>query len=99
MKKGIPAVQSLGRPARPLETALEDSVEAADNTGDADAHTVESGKDLSEDINIDENENADNGLNSYKEPQVGSRIVPPTKDEYIWMWKVRRPLILYVFVY
>ena len=65
LKKGLPAVKSLGAPSKPLE--------------------FDTGED-------DEQEPTDaemkDGGDTAGEPIVRKEIVPPTEDEYLWMWKV-----------
>ena len=75
MKKGIPAVHSLGNPALPLEVAhtSEDDIFEQDESP---AEVLEGGEG-GEDV-----EKKDSTERHLSPPP------PPTQDEYIWMWKV-----------
>ncbi|TDL26754.1 Brix-domain-containing protein [Rickenella mellea] len=75
LKKGLPAVQKFGNPAKPLEFS-EDNPEIAESNEKAsseESDKLESvgGQHASHDDSID------------RPP----RVEPPTQDEYLWIWK------------
>ena len=81
-------MKALGQPARHLEFASEDEgdTEGIDDGGkaadgvqeeDADAETNEGDKDMAA---VENGSPTDSG---------SKKVVPPTEDEYIWLWKVR----------
>ncbi|PAV19708.1 Brix-domain-containing [Pyrrhoderma noxium] len=74
MKKGIPAVHSLGNPALPLEVAhtSEDDIFEQDESPAEVLEDGEGGEDV---------EKKDSTERHLSPPP------PPTQDEYIWMWK------------
>lgn len=92
MKKGIPAVHSLGQPARPLEMAPEDDADDGARQGSAFTEVNVAGNADSIDNNgqVVDTEDDEGGKPIDLDSIKGSQriVVPPTKDEYIWMWKV-----------
>ena len=78
MKKGTPAVQALGRPSKILELAP-----------DEDRQSEEKQVESTESMGIPEEETGEE-IDQEKVTSDGTkkRLVPPTQDEYIWMWKV-----------
>ncbi|KAH8110833.1 Brix-domain-containing protein [Phellopilus nigrolimitatus] len=85
MKKGLPAVQSLGHPSKPLELAPDED-EEGDETQQAEEENVSVDADI--EGKADE---AMGGIDSASGRKEGAsekmKVIPPTKDEYIWMWK------------
>ena len=97
LKKGLPAVKALGQPAKGLEFAKDDEEgdggeletqkdDVVVETNDAAMDTNEGEGSNKEGGDVDdaaaESREADNSASMKK-------VVPPTEDEYIWMWKVR----------
>lgn len=84
MKKGLPAVQALGQPSRQLEIAPTDG----DDEDQIDATDMDAEGKLGN-LN-DEHMSVEADLQD-AEPNKGSKMkpMPPTQDEYVWMWKVR----------
>ncbi|EJD08536.1 Brix-domain-containing protein [Fomitiporia mediterranea MF3/22] len=82
MKKGIPAVQALGQPLKPLELA-------PDEGGDTEKLNDASGAEVAVPDNSEETAAHEDEETSETEShtEAKKKIVPPTKDEYIWMWK------------
>lgn len=82
VKRGLPAVRSFGDPGRPLEfdrfeEGEKEGMDVDGGDGDADGD-VDGAEDDAED---------ENG----EEEAAGSthqKVVPPTEDEYLWIWKV-----------
>ncbi len=76
MKKGLPAVKNLGAPSKHLEF-------------DAEEHEQE--KLALKDIEMGESGAQEQDEEGEKEPESPKqkKVVPPTEDEYLWIWKVR----------
>lgn len=76
MKKGLPAVKNLGAPSKHLEF-------------DAEEHEQE--KLALKDIEMGESAAQEQDEEGEKEPEPPKqkKVVPPTEDEYLWIWKVR----------
>lgn len=76
MKKGLPAVKNLGAPSKHLEF-------------DAEEHEQE--KLALKDIEMGESAAQEQDAEGEKEPEPPKqkKVVPPTEDEYLWIWKVR----------
>lgn len=80
MKKGLPAVKNLGGPSKHLEF-------------DAEEHEQE--KLALKDIEMGESAAQEQNEEGEKEPEPSKqkKVVPPTEDEYLWIWKVRILLV------
>ncbi|CCM01797.1 uncharacterized protein FIBRA_03864 [Fibroporia radiculosa] len=75
LRKGLPAVKNLGEPSKPLEF---DTFEDGDGE---DVKMGEEGQEKQEPDQDDEEEGVE------KEAQVPKKVLPPTEDEYQWVWK------------
>lgn len=86
LRKGLPAVLNLGSPAKPLE------FDEGDEEDEAEEKRAEGEMDRGEKMPDEEDEemaqDADEG------EKKGKKVVPPTQDEYEWMWKVRGVLFV-----
>ena len=79
LKKGIPAVQTFGAPPKPLEF---DAAEPSEEQGAPEKEdTVKDAEEQAEEAMETDEPTSD----SPKPPQ---KTVPPTQDEYVWVWKV-----------
>ena len=83
LKKGLPAVKNLGQPSKPLEfDSFDDEEETAENK---DVEMQPEGGDNDDEI-FDENDESAPREDTSRQKQT--KVVPPTDDEYLWMWKV-----------
>ena len=78
LRKGLPAVKNLGQPSKPLEFDTFDDEE--------DAETKDAEMQNDEDNDVDE---SGEPISSGETSNVRrTKVVPPTEDEYLWIWKV-----------
>ncbi|KAI0819674.1 Brix-domain-containing protein [Trametes gibbosa] len=73
LKKGLPAVKNLGAPSKHLEFDAEEKEQEQQALKD-----VEMGEVAGQEP--DEEEDA-------QPPTPSQKVIPPTEDEYLWMWK------------
>ena len=87
MKKGLPAVKNLGEVAKDLEFDNFDDIpqENAETTT-----VAQESEDVEEEISGGENVEKDVEMTP---PKPAVKVVPPTEDEYQWVWKVCMPPI------
>ncbi|KAI0629238.1 Brix-domain-containing protein [Trametes polyzona] len=78
LKKGLPAVKNLGAPSKHLEFDKEENEQEQQALRD-----IEMGE---AGANDGERE-GEEGEASKPEPPKQKKVVPPTEDEYLWMWK------------
>ncbi|KAI8985560.1 Brix-domain-containing protein [Trametes punicea] len=74
LKKGLPAVKNLGAPSKPLEFDTEENEQEQQALRD-----MEMGEAPSQ-------EHTEGGDMNSEEPKQ-KKVVPPTEDEYLWIWK------------
>ncbi|KAL1941101.1 hypothetical protein VTO73DRAFT_7313 [Trametes versicolor] len=74
MKKGLPAVKNLGGPSKHLEFDAEEHEQEKLALKD-----IEMGESAAQ----EQNEEGEKEL----EPPKQKKVVPPTEDEYLWIWK------------
>ena len=87
MKKGLPAVKNLGEVAKDLEFDNFDEI----LNEDVEKTTVaQESADVGEEIA--DGANAEDDV-EMAPPKPAAKVVPPTEDEYQWVWKVCMPLI------
>ncbi|CDO77671.1 hypothetical protein BN946_scf184969.g22 [Trametes cinnabarina] len=82
LKKGLPAVKNLGAPSKPLEFDTEENQQQQQQQQEAQAlKEVEMGEAAPQ---VEQGEDEDEvKLQEAKQ----KKVVPPTEDEYLWIWK------------
>lgn len=85
MKKGIPAVQNFGAPAKGLEFDTDVPPEGAATEEKGDSAEVKEDAPVEGDADADEDMEAESAAPEVPVPT--QKTVPPTQDEFIWVWK------------
>ncbi|KAI0675483.1 Brix-domain-containing protein [Trametes maxima] len=76
LKKGLPAVKNLGAPSKPLEFDAEENEQEKQALKDIEMGEAQAPS---------EEQNEEDATNEGGTKQT--KAVPPTEDEYLWMWK------------
>ncbi|KAL5513324.1 RPF1 [Sanghuangporus vaninii] len=78
MKKGTPVVQALGQPSKSLKLALDEDDQDEEKQNKVTGSPGNPDAELGEEVDLERTE---------LDAKVKKSLLPPTKDEYIWMWK------------